>query len=322
MANNKKLSNSFLIGIFILSGIALLVGFILWMGATQFFKEYDYYTTYFNESVQGLETGSSIKYLGVSCGIVDDVSVAPDGKLVQVILKIDKTVKITDDIGVQLEMAGLAGGKFLQLYEIKNKKAGNGIKIHFKTPYPVIPSATSSIGEITLAASNIIDELGKISWYNISDELTGTLEGTNKFLNNKELYLIVSELHKSTEILTEVLEKVNSSPMINDATITVESLKESAEHLNQLTNNLNKELEKAKIAEQIEKIYAGYDTTVKNTNFAIKNISNRVESSFMEVNSLLQEISITNKNLRKTLRLINESPYMFLTEPPDDDKIK
>ena len=42
----------------------------------------------------------------------------------------------------------------------------------------------------------------------------------------------------------------------------------------------------------------------------------------MEVNSLLQEISITNKNLRKTLRLINESPYMFLTEPPDDDKIK
>ncbi len=319
---NKKISNSFLIGIFVLSGIILLVGFILWMGATQFFKEYNYYATYFDESVQGLETGSSIKYLGVPCGIVDAIDVAPDGKLVEVIMKIDKTVKITDNIGVQLEMAGLAGGKFLQLYEVKNKKSQNNIVINFTAKYPVIHSATSSIGEITLAANQIVSDISKISWHNISSELEETLYGTNKFLNNKELYLIISDLHKSTKILAEVLEKFNTSPVLSDAKITVESLKKSAENLTLLTENLNKELEEAKISEKIDKIYNGYDTTVKNINLSVKNISNKAEFSLMGVNYLLQDISITNKNLKKTLRMINDSPYILLTEPPEEDKVK
>ncbi len=320
MAKRKK-SNSFFIGIFILTGLVLLVGFILWMGATQFFKEYDYYTTYFDESVQGLETGSAIKYLGVSCGMVDDVTVAPDGKLVQVVMKIDKTVKITDKINVQMEMAGLAGGKFLQLYK-KEKTSDKQRTFDFEPPYPVIPSAPSSIGEITLAAQEIIQDVKDIPWDNISTELTKTLEGTGKFMHNKELYLIITEIKHSTELLTQALEKINNLSVYADAERTMHNLVKTSENLNQFTLTLNEELKNANIANVVDKIYVGYDTTIKNTNLAITNISNRVETSFIGMNSLVQDLMVTNKNLKKTLRTINDSPYLFLAEPPEKEETK
>jgi phospholipid/cholesterol/gamma-HCH transport system substrate-binding protein len=75
MSAKNKISNSFLIGIFVLLGGSLLVGFLLWMGATQFLKDYNYYVTYFEESVDGLGNGSSVKYLGVSCGFVDEINI-------------------------------------------------------------------------------------------------------------------------------------------------------------------------------------------------------------------------------------------------------
>ncbi len=318
MAKTKK-SSSFLIGIFILTGLVLLVGFILWMGATQFFKEYDYYTTYFNESIQGLEAGSSIKYLGVSCGMVDEVSVAPDGKLVQIIMKIDQTLKVTDNIGVKLEMAGLAGGKFLQLYEVNKVPTKPSIEISFEPIYPVIPSSPSSIDEITIAARKIIDDVKNIPWNNISTELVSTLEGTGRLMNNKELYVMIHELKKSTETLTTVLEKVNNLSIYSDSDKIMKNLLETSNNLSQFTLNLNKELDKANISKLVNDINAGYDSTVANTNMAITNVSNRIETSFMGINSLIQDLMITNKNLNKTLRTINDSPYLFLAEPPEKE---
>lgn len=317
----KKISNSFIIGIFVFTGLAVLVAFVLWMGATQFFKEYVYYTTYFSESVQGLESGSSIKYLGVPCGMVDEISIAPDGKLVQVVMKIDLSLRVSDSLCVQLEMAGLAGGKFLQLYKATNQYVSN-ININFDPPYPVINSAPSNIGEITESAGKIIQDISQIPWYNISQNLTTSLDGSSKLLNNKELSLIISDLHRSTTTLAEVLERINNLNIYENIERTTGTLAKSAEELNKLVLDINAEVKKMNLSQHVEKMYLTYDTTAKNINKSVINISNRIETSFISVNSLIQDLMFTNKNLQKTLRILNESPYMLLTEPPKEDKIK
>lgn len=317
----RKISNSFVIGLFVFTGLAILVAFVLWMGATQFFKEYVYYTTYFNESIQGLESGSSIKYLGVPCGMVDEISIAPDGKLVQVVMKIDQSLQVSDSLCVQLEMAGLAGGKFLQLYKPTTQYISN-ISLEFTPPHPVINSAPSNIGEITESAGKIIQDISQVPWSDISRNLTSSLEGSSKLLNNKELPVIISDLHRSTATIVEILDRINNLNIYDNAEKTTASLAKSAENLNKLVFDISSEVNKMNLSYNMDKMYAGYDTTVRNLNKSIININNRIETSFMSVNALIQDLMITNKNLQKTLRTLNESPYMLLTEPPKEDHIK
>ena len=47
------------------------------------------YSVYFDESVQGLQVDSAIKYRGVEIGKVQSIEVAPDNRLIEVIMKID-----------------------------------------------------------------------------------------------------------------------------------------------------------------------------------------------------------------------------------------
>ena len=321
MSKKKKYSTSFMIGVFVLSGLAILVGFLLWMGATQFFKEYNYFAVYFDDSVVGLENGSSVKYLGVPCGMVQSIAVAPDGNLVEIIIKIDKNVQISEDIIVRLEMAGFAGGKFLQLFSSKTIHTNN-FHFSFEPPYPVLNTAPTQFDEIVLSAGSIITDLKEVKWGEISDGLAGTLEGTNKLINSKDLLLIIADLRETTQSLNTLINNLSDGSFSNNLHTTMSSLSNSAVQLEHFSTNLNKKLEDVNVNEYLDKYYLGFETTIKTTNTAIEAVTNKFQSSMLGINILLEDANRTNNILQKTLQNINESPYMLLTEPPPKEEIK
>ena len=92
MARKNKFTGAFLIGIFVLTGLVILIATVIWLGKTQFMEESKLYVTYFDGSVEGLEKGSPVKYLGVPVGTVDKIKVAPDGKLVEIVMQIESTL--------------------------------------------------------------------------------------------------------------------------------------------------------------------------------------------------------------------------------------
>jgi hypothetical protein len=57
-------------------------------------------------------------------------------------------------------------------------------------------------------------------------------------------------------------------------------------------------------------------------NGAVEGVATQFRTSIFGVNILLEDFDRTNRELQRTLRNINESPYMFLTMPPPPDKIK
>ena len=76
------------IGLFTSIGIVIGAGLIFWLGASKYFEKGDTYVTYFDESVQGLQVDSSVKYRGVDIGRVKQIRVAPDNRLIEVVMKI------------------------------------------------------------------------------------------------------------------------------------------------------------------------------------------------------------------------------------------
>ena len=69
MARSK--TPKFLIGLFITLGVSIGVATIIWVGASKYFEKGSRYVTYFNESVQGLQQDSAVKYRGVAVGRAD-----------------------------------------------------------------------------------------------------------------------------------------------------------------------------------------------------------------------------------------------------------
>jgi ABC-type transporter Mla subunit MlaD len=322
MAQQKKISNSFFIGIFVLLGLVLLVGFLVWMGATNFLKDYSYYVTYFEESVGGLENGSSVKYLGVSCGFVDEVHIAPDGRLVEIVLKLDKNLSVDESLVAKLEMAGLAGGKYIQLTSTEKNKP-RVFNLNFNPPHQVINSAPSQLDEMAQSAESIISQLSKFKWQEISNSLAGTLEGTNKLINNLDIASLVSDLKSITQSINVLVAQLSQTSIPQNLEATSVSINKAAKTLENFSVKLDSKIDSVNIPYYFDMIYGDFNRTFGNANNAIDAISTKLQSSVLGINILLEDIGKTNRNLNRVLRHINESPYIFLTEPPPpDDDVK
>ena len=67
-------STDFILGLFVILGFILAVAAIIWVGASSFFQKGKQYVSYFDESVEGLQADSSVKYRGVDVGRVEQDS--------------------------------------------------------------------------------------------------------------------------------------------------------------------------------------------------------------------------------------------------------
>ena len=70
-------TNHWKLGLFVVLGFVLALCTVVFLGARSLHKDSVSYKTYFDESVQGLEIGSPIKFRGVTIGNVSAIDIAP-----------------------------------------------------------------------------------------------------------------------------------------------------------------------------------------------------------------------------------------------------
>jgi phospholipid/cholesterol/gamma-HCH transport system substrate-binding protein len=123
-------TNHWKLGLFVLLAVGAMLGALFWLGARRFHRESFQAVSYFDESVQGLDVGSPVKFRGVTVGTVRDITIAPDHRHVQVIadLYVDALVRlglstrapesaeefIAPSLRVQLASVGITGVRFIQ----------------------------------------------------------------------------------------------------------------------------------------------------------------------------------------------------------------
>lgn len=115
-------STYFKLGLLALATGAAFVAVVVVLGLRTLRAPTVEYHTYFDESVQGLEAGSPVKFRGVRIGTVTGIDVAPDGRHVDVTLALseDETRRLridhaAPDLRTRLGSQGLTGVKFVDL---------------------------------------------------------------------------------------------------------------------------------------------------------------------------------------------------------------
>jgi phospholipid/cholesterol/gamma-HCH transport system substrate-binding protein len=152
-------TNHWKLGLFVIVGVGLALAVLIVLGARRWNDQTVTYVSFFDESVQGLEVGSPVKFRGVSIGRVAAIDVALDHRHVQVTnelfveqlgrldLRFAPTAAGTTaliGLRMQLAQAGITGVKFM-LLDYFDGQAYPPLILPFKAPPNTIPSTPSTM---------------------------------------------------------------------------------------------------------------------------------------------------------------------------------
>ena len=180
-------TNHWKLGLFVVTGLSIGLLTIFWLGLRRLNRDSIPAVTYFDESVQGLDVGSPVKFRGVTLGTVSAITVAPDRRHVEVWMKIytdelrrmgfaaEKPVDPT--LRPQIASAGITGVKFVQFDTFPPARYPVP-ELEFQPPeryyVPAVPSTLKSLEEI---ANEFLAKLPRLT-----DQLGDTLSEAKKSL--------------------------------------------------------------------------------------------------------------------------------------------
>ncbi len=304
-----KKKTYFLVGFFVLAGALIAVGTIVWLGASQYFAKGERFVTYFDESVQGLQVDSSVKYRGVEIGVVEKIGVAPDYRLIEVVMKINFSGDAGNNTIAKLKAAGITGIVYVELDHRKKGDLARTPSIPFEPDYPLIPSNPSEIQEIVSGVDEIVKKIKAMDFQTISDELVSATKGVNQFFASHKMTKIISNLEHMTQTLNDSANQLSkmigdgrADALLTDARDTVRDAKETIAHV-------KKELEKMKLSE-----------TTNKANRMIDDLSRRSKTITTEVQQTSENLRRASDNLDQLIQRLKADPSDILFSDPPPKK--
>jgi phospholipid/cholesterol/gamma-HCH transport system substrate-binding protein len=305
-------TSKFMIGLFVTVGSLIGIVLIIWLGASKYFEKGLIYATYFDESVQGLQMDSSVKYRGVDVGRVMKIGVAPDNKLVEVVIKVDFSGGAETDLVAKLKSAGITGIVFIELDRREGDDPVLGPEMTFKSEYPVIPSRPSEIRQIMAGLADIYGKIHEIDFEGISQELRNTAKSVNTFFVNARLNNTMKHIESTTMSLDSTTRKIDK--MITDGkvdNVLVETQKTLME-TRQLMTEVRKEIGAMKMADTAEKAGRFLD-----------HLDRRSRKISVGLEDALQDIKSNSENLNRLLEKIQNNPSeLIFANPGTSDSMR
>ena len=302
----RKKSLYFVVGFFVTVGTIAAVAMILWLGVSKFLRTGAKYVTFFDESVQGLQVDSAVKYRGVEVGSVEKIHVAPDNRLIEVVIKVNLRKGTERNLVSQLKSTGITGIVFVELDNRDPKKPNLSPHITFKTDYPVIPSQPSDTARIFSEIDNIYKEIVKIDFEGISKGLKSSLKSVETTLANPRIDSILANadnvtagLDKTVQLANRRLEDRTFDEILGEAKATVTDARN-------LIKSAKDELHAMKLAD-----------TAGKANRVIEGLERRTRAISFELEATSENLRQATDSFDQLLDRVRTTPSdIFFSKPP------
>ncbi len=256
-------ANYFKLGLFVIGAVVSLAVVLVIIGSGRAFQQKITIETYFNESVQGLDIGSKVKYRGVVIGEVTRISftyvkyqqdkpmserlryVLVEAQLQPKLLGGKQAAEITSPEQAKDEVArglrvrsspqGITGTNYLEMDYVE--PAPPLLPIDWTPDYLYIPSAPSTVTALVNSASEIMDRLHKL-------DVEGTLANLNKLMvtaNDRIAAIDTKTLSdRSARVLAKLettLDNIESKKLSDEAVALLAEMRESNAELKKTLAN-------------------------------------------------------------------------------------
>ncbi|GAB5387498.1 MAG: MlaD family protein [Alphaproteobacteria bacterium] len=272
-------ANHFVVGLFVLLSLLAGGGFIVWAARLGFDKEPAAYTIYFEGSVTGLGVASPVRYSGVRVGEVSRIRINPDfTQEIEVTVELDPETPVKIDSIASLEVAGIAGGTYVQLSGgsvgsplLKPLYSGQTPVVHSRpsTLARLLEDVPQILGKIEEAANNVANLTR-----NINDQVSGErLARIDRILENIET--ATENFAESGDSIDATLEAVRSIATDGKALV-------------------------ARVDETLSNLDARTGSVIDNANGLIENADGMITDARGKVNDFGGEVDPLLKDWRQT----------------------
>jgi phospholipid/cholesterol/gamma-HCH transport system substrate-binding protein len=313
-------TNHWKLGLFVLVGVGLALSTAGVLGARSLHKEVGRYVSYFDESVQGLEVGSPIKFRGVTIGTVGKIDVAPDHRHVEVTCALGKAVlsRLGLDVAAGPARAG-ADKKLVQAIDLRaqlNSTGVTGVKfvaLDFFTvadhprpelPFPVprnyIPATSSTMKDLENSVVRAMNALPEIT-----DKVTKILGRIDVIVSevdeSKLPGQLVAALSDTRKLLGEARHKiaqVDAAKLSSQVGETLVALRETVSRVNVIIARIDGD--------------KGLLQSVQHTSNSLGDTARTASGLGSQLEDTMRSMQEAAKSVRKLANALEQEPDMLL----------
>lgn len=319
-----SIRTKFAVGLFVVTGLAVAFFAIIWIGASHYFEKGDLYSAYFDESVQGLSKDSPVKYRGVTIGRVQNILVAPDTALIEIVIKIESGLKPDKNVVAQLKSVGITGIMFIELDRKKKWEADLSPKISFPPRHTVIDTKPSEIKRFMDSLNLAISQINRMDLEGISLRSKSALDKLNVAITEIKIKQLISDIKSSLEKWDRAMESIDRAG---------DSFNLFSKNTDKAVSNLNNTITKlddviADNREEIAGAIRNFNSAVNDAGKLIKEGTVLVQKTDYNISAIQRQVSATMQSIEKTSESLNRSidsisdqPSMLLfgTPPPEKE---
>jgi phospholipid/cholesterol/gamma-HCH transport system substrate-binding protein len=297
--------SKFLIGLFVITGLLIGAVVIIWVSAADLFMKGSIYVSYFDESVQGLQNDSAVKYRGVEIGKVDSIKVAPDHRLIEVVMKINLSGDLQNQIFSQLRTAGITGIVFIELDHLRAGEKPDFQKVNFQSAYPIIPTRRSDISRFLADSDKIMQNIKEIDFKGIAVQLKNTTKALETFLAGDRSNRIMSNLESMSINLDKSVARINKTVAEGKIDNVFTETTETLANARQLIHRARQEIEAVNVSQQAARTGVILDT-----------LDQRTKSITLDLQDTAENLRITSEYLQKLAESLNSNPSELIFSRP------
>lgn len=280
-------ANYFKLGLFILLAVALGIGAVLVLGAGRFLQKKYFIETYLDQSVQGIDIGSKVKYRGVPIGHVRRIGFTRDyypeaqhgptnHSYVLVLLEVTSLpfattspselvaslpTEVRHGLRTRLTSQGVTGTSYVEIDYLDPAKYPM-LPIAWDPEHAYIPSAPSVLSRIVNSAEDLFTELDQIDFTKVVGGVERLIASVDEKVEQLPFGMLgtnaanlLAEVRETNQRLQKLLDRPELDALLKDASGAVAGLRRTAESP-ALTNSI---VQLQKTLRRFDQLAAGKD---------------------------------------------------------------
>ena len=298
-------SNYFKLGLFIISAVVLAIVGLMALGAGQLFENRIIVETYVDQSVQGVDVGTKVKYRGVAIGNIRRVDFTrneypptgsqsnwPSYVLPEMELHRLPYGTAGDQLGARLDEEarrglrarltpqGVTGTYYVELDYVSPSRFP-ALPLEWKPHHLYIPSANSAFAAIVSSAEDVFSHLQNIDFERIANNLEKLVLTLNRKIDSLPVQQLgtnavelLAELRVTNQRLQTVLATPDIENVIRDASGAATALRRFAESPD-LTNSVAR---LQRVLMRADQLLAGKDDEIQATLINLRSLSENLRA--------------------------------------------
>jgi phospholipid/cholesterol/gamma-HCH transport system substrate-binding protein len=242
----------------------------------------------------------------VDVGRVEGIRVAPDNRLIEVVMKIRLKEEVEKNNVASLRVVGITGIVFIELDRRDPGEPDLSPRIDFASEYPIIPSRPSQLRQIFSGIDEIVEKIKQVDLEGISKSITHSAKAAEDLLAGPRTQKVLANLESISVNLDQTMARVEKITAEGNLEGIVGETRAALVEARSLIAVTRDELKALRLAETAEK-----------TNRVVDSLSRTSRTTARDLQVMSDNMKRSSETLERLVERLESNPSdLLFSKPP------